>query len=235
MYKCFIKKILTGTIISFFLLTLFVCDSNKTRSGNTGINIIKDKISYDFEDYKPGRLPANWKSEKTGRGSYGKWLIIKNKDNKGETNVLAQISKKNLGNHFNLAIIENTEFADVEIRMSLKMVDGQEELAGGPVWRYQDANNYYVCLADPLKERLRVYKVINGEKRLLISDSAGKIDPHEWEKLKVEHEKDQITCWFDEKKYIEIRDDTFLTGKVGLCTKADAVVYFDDLRVEIED
>ncbi len=228
------KSILTGLFFLNILFYFFACNANKNIS-ESAKNIITDKISYDFEDDKPGNLPPNWKSEKTGRGKNGKWLILKDKDKKEKNHVLAQISKQNLGNHFNLAIIENTEFADVEIKMSLQMVDGQEELAGGPVWRYQDPNNYYVCLADPLKERLRVYKVINGEKRLLISKSAGKIEAHEWEKLKVEHVKDQITCWFDEKKYIEFSDDTFLSGKVGLCTKADAVVYFDNVNVKIED
>jgi hypothetical protein len=218
--------------LSIILFSFLTCDRKK-NTARIEKKIITDKIDFDFEKYEPGRLPPNWKSEKTGRGKNGKWLILR--DKKDKKNVLAQVSKQNLGNHFNLAVIENTRFSDVEIKMDLKMMDGQEELAGGPVWRYQDANNYYVCLADPLKERLRVYKVINGEKRLIISKSAGKIEAHEWEKLKVEHKKDKISCWFDEKKYIEIRDDTFLFGKAGLCTKADAVVYFDNVNVEKVD
>ncbi|MBN2412695.1 hypothetical protein JXQ31_13480 [candidate division KSB1 bacterium] len=226
------KTALTCILLSMILFYLSTCDRNNDAA-RIEKEIITDKIDFEFEKYKPGRLPPNWKSEKTGRGKNGKWLILY--DKKEKENVLAQVSKRNLGNHFNLAVIENTWFSDVEIKMNLKMMDGQEELAGGPVWRYQDANNYYVCLADPLKERLRVYKVINGEKRLIISKSAGKIEAHEWEKLKVEHEKDKISCWFDEKKYIEIRDSTFLSGKVGLCTKADAVVYFNNVSVEIED
>jgi len=234
MYLKVFKTALFAMIFSAVLSFIFYCDSGKNMSQDKK-NMITDKISYTFKDNEPGRLPVNWQSEKTGRGKNGKWLVLNDKNKNDNNHVLAQISKQNLGNHFNLAIIENTRFADVEIKLRLKMEDGQEELAGGPVWRYQDADNYYVCLADPLKERLRVYKVINGEKRLLISKSAGKVEAHEWEKLQVEHEKDKITCWFDEKKYIEIRDDTFQAGKVGLCTKADAVVYFDDLRVEIED
>ncbi len=223
---------LTGICLSMMLFYCLTCDRNN-NTARVEEKIITDKIEFNFNKYEPGRLPSNWKSEKTGRGKNGKWLILHDKQEK--KNVLAQVSKQNLGNHFNLVVIENTRFSDVKIKMNLKMMDGQEELAGGPVWRYQNANNYYVCLADPLKERLRVYKVINGEKRLIISKSAGKIEAHEWEKLKVEHKKDKISCWFDEKKYIEIRDNTFLSGKVGLCTKADAVVYFDNVSVEIKD
>ena len=34
---------------------------------------------------------------------------------------------------------------------------------GGPVWRYQDANNYYIARMNPLEDNYRVYKVVEWQ------------------------------------------------------------------------
>ncbi|MBI2884238.1 MAG: hypothetical protein HYY11_10120 [Candidatus Methylomirabilis oxyfera] len=42
---------------------------------------------------------------------------------------------------------------------------------------------------------------------------------------------DQMECFYDGTQYLAVRDPTFTRGKIGLWTKADAVSYFDELRV----
>ena len=43
---------------------------------------------------------------------------------------------------------------------------------------------------------------------------------------------DQMTCYYDGKKYLEARDTTFPEpGKIGLWSKADAQSHFDDLTL----
>jgi hypothetical protein len=43
---------------------------------------------------------------------------------------------------------------------------------------------------------------------------------------------DQITCYYDGKKYLESKDTTFTgSGKIGLWSKADAQSQFDDLTL----
>ncbi len=228
------NKKITIIIALCLLSTSWVC-SKKNEMQKSMVKTNINELELNFDQNKTGNLPPEWSIEKTGNGKIGTWQIIPDTIAKKHKNVIAQLGKKSLGNHFHLAILENSWFNDVDIEMELKMVDGQEEQAGGPVWHYQDPNNYYTCLSDPLKERLRVYKVENGEKRLLQSVWASKIEPHEWERLKVIHEKGRIRCWFDNKKFIDFTDNTFTSGKVGLCTKADAIVYFDNLDFEIEN
>jgi hypothetical protein len=39
--------------------------------------------------------------------------------------------------------------------------------------------------------------------------------------------------WFDGQKVLDAQDDTFQSGRVGLWTKADSVIEFDDLSIAL--
>jgi hypothetical protein len=62
-----------------------------------------------------------------------------------------------------------------------------------------------------------------------------KVPAREWHVLKIKQKGEQIECWLDGKKYLEVKDDTITkAGQIGLWTKADAQTYFDDLKVRGE-
>src|SRR2546428_464930 len=52
-----------------------------------------------------------------------------------------------------------------------------------------------------------------------------------WPTLRVVAKGDHITCYFNGKALIDAHDKTYTTGKIGLWTKADSVIAFDDLQV----
>ena len=54
-----------------------------------------------------------------------------------------------------------------------------------------------------------------------------------WHTLAVKMVGDQIDCSLDGKKYLDAKDDAIAKpGKIGLWTKADSVIEFDDLTFE---
>ena len=56
--------------------------------------------------------------------------------------------------------------------------------------------------------------------------------PWPWHTLRVTMMGDHIQCYYDGKRFLDVKDSTFSdAGKVGLWTKADAQTYFDDLTV----
>lgn len=59
-----------------------------------------------------------------------------------------------------------------------------------------------------------------------------KVSVHKWHTINIINRKDRIRCYFDDHLYIDVSDDTFTSGKIGLWTKADAVTYFDDLEIK---
>jgi hypothetical protein len=59
------------------------------------------------------------------------------------------------------------------------------------------------------------------------------IDVRKWHTVQVIARGCHIHVIFDEKQALELCDETFRQGRIGLWTKSDAVTYFDDLRLHI--
>jgi hypothetical protein len=72
--------------------------------------------------------------------------------------------------------------------------------------------------------------MVNG-KRLQFAGANTKVSSGQWHTLRVVAKGDQLTCWFDGKQLIDTHDKTYSNGKIGLWTKADSVIAFDDLTV----
>ena len=131
-----------------------------------------------------------------------------------------------------LCVAEEGRYQDVEVQVAFKAVRGKEDQGGGIVWRYQDADNYYIARMNPLESNYRVYKVVGGRRMQLGTKEDLKILAGEWHVLKIRQIGEHIECWLDGKTYLDVKDKTFAkAGKVGLWTKADAQTRFDDLRV----
>lgn len=182
---------------------------------------------FSFDDDTVGEMPAGWSNAYTGKGGLGKWEIVEDKDNK----VLAQLSQENGGYHFDVIVKDDTDYRDLEIEVDFKGVKGEEDQGGGPVWRYLNADNYYVARANPLEDNYRVYKVVDGNRKQLASAKLD-IPTGEWHKIKIRMTGDHIECFYDNEKLLDVKDSTFKeSGKVGLWVKADAVTWFDNLKV----
>jgi len=54
-------------------------------------------------------------------------------------------------------------FAEVKF----KSVSGKEDQAGGIVFRFKDANNYYVVRGNALEDNVVLYKTVNGKRSSL--------------------------------------------------------------------
>jgi hypothetical protein len=118
--------------------------------------------------------------------------------------------------------------------VAFKAMLGKEDQGGGLVWRYQDVNNYYICRMNPLEDNFRVYKVVDGVRKMLATTKNDvKVPTGQWHTIEARMTADHITCYLDGKKYLDVKDDTFKkAGKVGLWTKADAQTRFDNLTIK---
>ena len=90
--------------------------------------------------------------------------------------------------------------------------------------------NYYLARYNPLEDNYRLYKIVKGKRTLLqnadIAHTAG------WHTLRVTMEGNNVQCYYDGKKYLDVKDATFPeAGKIGLWTKANAQSQFDDLTL----
>jgi hypothetical protein len=112
--------------------------------------------------------------------------------------------------------------------VKFKPVAGQEDQAGGVIWRVQDANNYYIARANALEDNVIIYHTVNG-KRVAFKSINTKVTSGVWHTLRVKFQGNKFTVIFDSNKVIEATDTTFANaGKIGAWTKADRVTAFDD-------
>ncbi len=197
---------------------------------------IKD-VHFDFEKDKVGRLPKNWSQAFTGRGDATEWKVVDDNGN----HVLAQLSTNNPNYHFNVVVFDELNLDYVIMAVRLKAVAGKMDQGGGFVWRYKDANNYYVVRANPLEDNVVLYKVVDGKRTDLPVLGKGRtygVDVpklgNDWFDLSVEVDSDLFTVYLNSKELFQVKDQSISgVGKIGLWTKADAVTYFDDFRVHL--
>jgi hypothetical protein len=184
------------------------------------------RASWSFETDEPGQIAAGFKNE------VGRWEVMQDGDNR----VLAQRAENRIP-IFNLTLIEQTSYKDVDLSVRLRGVAGESERGGGVVWRAKDKDNYYVMRYNPYSARsnprppnIRLYKVEDG--KLTQLDHAEVAPDDVWHTLRVTTRGSDISGYLDGKKLLEADDSTFLdVGKIGLWTRADAQTYFDDLTV----
>ncbi len=186
----------------------------------------------NFDAFSPGRAPSGWTVAMTERGGAPLWQIVKDPSAPTQPYVLAQLSKDPVRSRLPLAILDSLSLRDGDISVRLKPVSGTEEQAGGLVWRYRDENNYYLARANALTNTVAVYKVQNGQRVPLMAGVKHHVPPRAWSILKVSARGPRFQVYVDHRRILEGRDESFTgSGKVGLCTFGDSVVYFDDFRV----
>jgi hypothetical protein len=186
------------------------------------------ELRWSFEDARVGKVPEGWSSGKTGKGTGSVWKVIEDRTAPSGKHVLAQTSPEGPNPLFNLCVCDEATLTDVDLVVRFKAVQGRIDQGGGPVWRYQDENNYYIARMNPLEDNFRVYKVVSG-RRTQLGSSDVEAPAGTWHKIRVVQEGGHIQCYLNGKLHLDVRDGTFPgSGKVGLWTKADAVTSFDD-------
>lgn len=191
------------------------------------------RFVWHFDDVASGTLPEGWKAEGTNpRGPVATWAVEADSNPPSQPNVLALTdTKRSSGGTYNLFWTDRVEFEDGTIEIKVKAGTGREDQGGGPIWRVQDRNNYYIARWNPLEDNFRVYYVKDG-RRVQLGSARVKADPAQWHIIRIEQRGNEIECYLDGALLLKVEDKTFPgPGGVGLWTKADAASFFDDVSV----
>ena len=195
-----------------------------------------DTKKIDFSGDTVGQPPKGFVFAHTAKtGNPGKWVVQQDGDNK----VLAQTDPDSTGSRFPLAVLSDVSAADLDVSVRAKPISGRADQAAGLVWRYQNADNYYLVRANALENNVVVYKVENGRRTDLPVKGKGRtygqkvtVPSGQWSTLRIVAEGPLIEVHFNGAKLFEVEDTTFRqAGQVGVWTKADSVTQFDDLTV----
>ena len=208
-----------------------------TLAGATGVQAQK----LTFDDQKAGEAPKGMTCALTGKGRPGTWLIQQDEGAPSKPLVLAQTDADATGYRFPHCVVDGLMARDLTLSVRFKPVSGAGDRAGGLVWRYRDADNYYVVRANALENNVVLYKVEGGRRTDLPLKGEGRtygkktaVPSGAWSTLGVNVRGNLFEVVFNGAKLYEVEDATFTgPGQVGVWTKADSVTHFDDLKVTV--
>ncbi len=186
-----------------------------------------------FDDVEVGRLPAGWKVEANHpKGRPADWSVQKDATAPSGGQVLAlEINDYNRGT-FNICWTNQSSFQDGIVEVKVKAREGSVDQGGGPIWRVQDKDNYYIARWNPLEDNFRVYYV-KESKRVQLGSATAELPADQWHTITIHHHGNQILAYLNGEKQLELSDSTFPgAGGVGIWTKADAASSFDDFEIK---
>ena len=196
-----------------------------------------------FDSAKAGFVPDGWTVAMTHAGGAPKWEVLRDDSAPSRPHVFAQTSGDRTAGRFPLAIWDRVSVRDGIVSVKFKAVSGRVDQGAGLVWRYRDANNYYIVRANALENNVVLYKVQSGERVSLVPKGAVSnaygvkraMRSQVWHTLAVSFHGNLFTVSLGGEKLFDVEDSTFATaGKTGLWTKSDSVIYFDDFQVSAE-
>jgi hypothetical protein len=195
---------------TFFLVTVMTTNLASAESEN-------------FDNVKPGALPAGWITGVTGSGE-PHWAVEADGSAPSAPNVLKQSGKGT----FPWCVKQGTSVTDGFVEVRFKPLSGRQDQAGGVMWRWKNGDHYYIARANALENNVSLYYTERG-KRNTIRYVDAPVPGNVWHTLRVDFSGKHIRVALDGKTYIEL-DDEHITGAgaVGVWTKADSVTAFDD-------
>lgn len=159
---------------------------------------------------------------------------------------LADQAKKLYGDHyaefldgvkafafFPLALVQQPPPAG-DLKMSIRFypIAGRIDQGAGIAFDAQPDGSYWGVRANALENNILFFHVVRGKRTVLENVRNTPTPTKTWHTLVATVRGVQLSVELDGKHYLDKTLDTAPTGRVGLWSKADSQVLFDELRVE---
>jgi len=158
----------------------------------------------------------------------GTWEVRAEADAPSPPNALCQTGTAT----FPAVSLGDAVFGDVVATTRFKPISGREDRAAGLIFRVQDQDNYYILRANALENNVNFYKYAGGS-RSTLKEGKSQVVAGQWQELRVEAIGNHLRGFLNDQQVVEVSDDTYQAGQIGLWTKADSVTCFDDVNAQI--
>jgi len=126
------------------------------------------------------------------------------------------------------------DFMNGVITVRFKGISGRIDQAAGIAFNIKRNGDYLVVRANPLENNIVLFKMINGRRSVVRWIRGVRTYSKKWYVLKVEINGKNIKAYMNNKLYLNYNWKEKIKGKIGLWSKADSYVFFDDFSVKIK-
>ncbi len=134
--------------------------------------------------------------------------------------------------YFPFAVAGKVEnFTNGEITVEFKAIAGRIDQGAGILFDLKPNGDYYALRANPLENNLVLWRYKHGRRSSVSWVRNVKTPSRRWHTLKLTVDGRKIKGYVNGKQYLAKQLPAPVSGRVGLWTKADSVIYFDNYRV----
>lgn len=124
-----------------------------------------------------------------------------------------------------------SDFREGAISLRFKALAGRVDQAGGILFDLKPNGDYLAMRANALENNLVLWRVVKGKRSSVKWVRNTPTASGQWHDLKLVVKGRDVEGYLDGKKVLEHTLDLPVSGRVGIWTKADSVVLFDDYKV----
>lgn len=210
------------------------------------------EVKFDFSAEKVGAEPASFVA------TVGNWVIAKDGENvvlavegsmwsrNQPTAGIADKARALYGEryaefldnvksyaYYPLAVAKEVEdFREGEISFRFKGISGRIDQGAGIVFNLKPNGDYLILRANCLEDNLVLFKYEHGNRSAVKWIRNTPTPSKQWHDLRLVVQGKNVKGYLDGKLYLEHTLAEPVSGRVGVWSKADSVVYFDDFRID---
>lgn len=125
------------------------------------------------------------------------------------------------------------DFCQGEIVVRFKGIDGRIDQAAGILFDLKPNGDYLALRANPLENNLVLWQFKRGKRSSVKWIKNTPTPSKQWQELKLVVRGTNVEGYINGKLYLTHTLPQEVSGRVGLWSKADSVVYFDDYKIDM--
>ncbi len=169
----------------------------------------------------------NWEPLNSSR-----WDVVNDGNNLRYGIITTDYSSLSVSRLGEYSLVKGKTYTDFNISAKAKSTDdfGLNPSADyAVVFGYKDSNNYYYIMFSSYSGNTELFKVVNGIRETINSTSFA-VPDNNYHDIKVEKSGSSIKVYFDNALVSTASDSTFVSGRIGIGSFNDAVLW-DDVAV----
>ena len=127
------------------------------------------------------------------------------------------------------------DFRDGEISVRFQGISGRIDQGAGILFNLKENGDYLALRANPLENNLVLWKFEQGKRSSVKWIRDTPTPSRQWHELKVRIAGTKVEGYLNNKLYLEHTLPQRVSGRIGLWSKADSHMYFDDYTVTPAD